>query len=84
MAGCPLLWLLSGGQAPESDSPRGERISTFKREDTFKQLVNKLGFGKGMSVCLETFKSKQEYLSIFRTINLVYHHQQLKYRHSPN
>lgn len=37
-----------------------------------------------MSVCLETFKSKQEYLSIFRMINLVYHHQQLKCCHSPN
>jgi hypothetical protein len=26
MAGCRPLWLLSGGQAPESDSPTGERI----------------------------------------------------------
>jgi len=26
MAGCRPLWLLSGGQAPESDSPRGEII----------------------------------------------------------
>ena len=34
-----------------------------------------------MSVCLETFKSKQEYLSIFHMINLVYHHQQLKCCH---
>jgi len=25
MAGCRPLWLLSGGQAPESDSPRGEK-----------------------------------------------------------
>ena len=25
MAGCPLLWLLSEGQASESDSPRGEK-----------------------------------------------------------
>jgi len=26
MAGCRPLWLLSGGQAPESDSPTVERI----------------------------------------------------------
>ncbi len=26
MAGCPPLWLLSEGQASESDSPRGEKI----------------------------------------------------------
>lgn len=28
MAGCRPLWLLSGGQAPESNSPRGEINAT--------------------------------------------------------
>jgi hypothetical protein len=40
MAVCPPLWLLSAGQAPESDSPTGEKEPSIKRTTFYPQLTS--------------------------------------------
>jgi hypothetical protein len=40
MAGCPPLWLLSEGQASESDSPTGEKEPSIKRTTFYPQLTS--------------------------------------------